>query len=90
MMIVGMRVAVRLVYQLTRELAAPIGENHVHLGGTETAAVHLLDANADVGKAEPAGYLLKPFHRCTRGNERAEQHVAADSRGRIQDSEASI
>jgi hypothetical protein len=90
MMVVRMRMGVRLVNQLARELAAAVGEKYIHLGGPEAAAIHLLDANADAGEAESVGQSLEPCGRSTRGYESAEHHVAADAGGRIQNGKASI
>jgi len=88
--VVGMGMGVGRVNQLARRLVAAVREHDVDLRRPDAAAVHLLDVHADVGKAKSKRQTLKPLGRRTGGDERAEQHVAADPGGRVEDGKASI
>jgi hypothetical protein len=89
-MVVGMGMGVGRVDQVARRLMAAVSEHDVDLRRPDAAAVHLFDAYTDVGKPESKRQTLKPFGRRTGGDKRAEQHVAADPGGRVEDGKASI
>ena len=69
---------------------APPGSDHIHLGGPDAAAIHRVD-RARSRRARPgAPGALQPVGGGSGGHERAEQHVAADARGRVEDGKTSI
>src|SRR5438477_329550 len=58
---------------------------HIDLGRLNSTAVHLLHRDADVTEAESARQFRQPLTAGAGGKQRAEHHVTADSRYRVQD-----
>ncbi|HEU5311467.1 MAG TPA: hypothetical protein VFV24_08440, partial [Candidatus Eisenbacteria bacterium] len=87
---VGMRMSVRLVNQRTGRFVTAVRKLDIDLGCPKPAAIHRLDRDPDLGQSESLGYAEQPLRRSARGHERPEKHVAADPRGRVQNSKASI
>src|SRR6185436_6502756 len=77
-------IAMVIFDHLRRVLPAVAWQHHIHLGGRYTAPLHLLDLDPDLGKTEPGRYTPEPIRRGSSGNQCPENHVAADSRGRVQ------
>ena len=98
MMVVGIAVVVvRLVAVIVvvvprvgRCLPAPIGESHGDLGAGNAAAVRRLDVDRDAVEAQPGGETLQPCRVGPDRDQRAEEHVAAHTGGRVNDREAAI
>jgi hypothetical protein len=80
-----MPMIVMVIFDHLRRALPPIAwQHHIHLGGGHTAPFYLLDLDPDLGKTEPAGHPSEPIRRGSGGNQCSENHVAADSRGRVQ------
>ena len=88
--VVGMRMGVRLVNQRAGRFLAAVRQLDIDLGCPKPAAIHRLDRDPDAGQSESLGYAEQPLRRRARGHQRPEQHVAADSRGRVENGKASI
>ena len=57
---------------------------HIDLGRLNSAAIHLLDGDADVTQAESPRQFGEPLTGGAGGKQRAEHHVSTDSRNRVQ------
>ena len=61
---------------------------HVHLGARQAGPVHPGHRHRHFGQAQPSGQLPGPGLAEARVHQRPEEHVAAHSRGRVDDREA--
>ena len=86
---VGMMMVV-LVDGGARKLLLAAREDDVHLGGADPAPDDRPDQDADVGKSQSSRNPLEPLGGHSRGHQCAQEHVAADPRGGVENSETTI
>src|SRR3954463_10190503 len=80
-----MPMMVKVILDHLRWVLPPVPwQHHIHLGGGHPAPIHLLDVYPDLGKTEPGRHPPEPVRRGSGGNQCPENHVTADSRGRVQ------
>src|SRR6188472_3465440 len=71
----------------TGQLPRPVGEDHVHLGRLDASSIHPSDLYPDIWKAQSGGEAAQPLGIGPGSDQRAQHHVSADPRGRVQDGE---
>jgi hypothetical protein len=75
---------------LGRQLHLTPGKSNVDFAGADTAPVHPLQVNCYLRYTQPCRHVAEPGFRRSGRQESAEQHVAADSSGRIDNREAGL
>lgn len=73
-----------------RAFAAASGKRHIHLGGLDAAPFSWLDLNGYFRDAQPSWQSVEPVWRRSDGYQGAQQHVAANPSGRVDQSEATV
>ena len=63
---------------------------HVDLGCAHAAAIDRLHSDRHLRRAESGRQAAEPIGGCSCGDQCTKQHVAADSRGRVEDGKTSI
>ena len=90
MVVVMARLAVVVVMRLVRlawTLRGPIGQAYGDLHRVDRTALGVLDADRDIREPQAGRKTLQPGSGRADGNHRAQEHVSADARGGIDDSE---
>lgn len=73
-----------------RAFAAASRKRHMHLGGLDAAPFSRLDLNGYFRDAQPSWQSVEPVRRRSHGYQGAQQHVAANPSGRVDQSEATV
>jgi hypothetical protein len=76
--------------RLRRALDHTTGQPDIDLHGLQPAPVHPVDLHRHIATAKPRRQSGEPRGRGTGRDKRAEQHVAADTRGRIDDGKTAV
>ena len=71
-------------------LAPAPRQGHVHLDALDTGPIHVADIHRHVRDAQPRRKLLQPVGGCTDRDQRPQKHIAADPRGRIDNSKPTV
>src|SRR5512143_2228752 len=84
-----MRVRVERGIRFTGLLGSSTREGDAHLGARDSAALYPTDGNPNLGEAEALRESGEPGRGSSRIEQGSEQHVAADTRGGVENREVS-